>query len=70
MWNLNNIILWYSEMWYSLNFPLADLAVCVSGVNFLSKSKKILVKYQSLLQFSSDILTVGANKLYQNNPHY
>ena len=62
-------------MLYSLNFPLADLAVCVScdeisGVNFLSKSKKILVKYQSLLQFSSDILTVGANKLYQNNPHY
>ena len=32
----------------------------ISRVKLLLKSKKVLVKYQSLMQFSSNILTVDA----------
>ena len=41
----------------------------ISRVKLLLKSKMFLVKYQSLMQFSSNILTVDATNQYQNNPH-
>ena len=83
MWNLNNVNIEiilnnqkYRKGDINLFFEIPfdwSRRISVLWWNFkrkiLLKSKNFLVKYQSLLQFSSIILTVDASKLYQSNPH-
>ena len=72
MWNLNNEIMKLNSEQYlkrdinlflELPFWLTSMYVScdeISRVKLLLKSKKFSVKYQSLMQFSSNILTVDA----------
>ena len=72
MWNLNNEIMKLNSEQYlkrdinlflELPFWLTSMYVScdkISRVKLLLESKKFFVKYQSLLQFSSNILTVDA----------
>ena len=72
MWNLNKVIMKLNSEQYLkreinlfLELPFCDLALCVSNdeissVKLLLKPKKFLVRYQSLLQFSSNFLAVDA----------
>ena len=72
MWNLNNVIMKLNSEQYlkrdinlflELPFWLTSMYVScdkISRVKLLLESKKFFVKYQSLLQFSSNILTVDA----------
>ena len=72
MWNLNNVIMKLNSEQYLkrdiklfLELPLWLTSMYVSPdeisrVKHLLKSKTFLVKYQSLLQFSSNILSVDA----------
>ena len=72
MWNLNNVTMKLNSkqylkrdinLFFELPFWLTSIYVSrdeISRVKLLSKSKRFLVKYQSLLQFSSNILTVDA----------
>ena len=51
------------NLFLELPFLLTSMYVSCDGISrvkLLLKSKKILVKYQSLLQFSSNILSVDA----------